>query len=73
MILSYHELLGSESKRKKIKAEITTEHSQSHYGQPVIVLPDGGALDLMSWVCLGYKIEKATDKERKQMNKLGLT
>lgn len=38
MILSYHNL--GEKKRHRIKATVTTEHSASSYGQPVIVLED---------------------------------
>lgn len=41
-------------------------------GQPVIVLEDGGALDLMSWVTLGYRVVKATAKERQGLSKIGL-
>jgi len=48
MILSYQNILNQGAKRTRIKATITTYHSASSYGQPVIVLPDGGALDLMS-------------------------
>lgn len=42
MILSYHNL--GEENRHRMKAKITTEHSASSYGQPVIVLEDGGGL-----------------------------
>ncbi|MCX5810168.1 MAG: hypothetical protein NTX36_12505 [Proteobacteria bacterium] len=56
----------------KIKATVTTAHSASHYGQPVIVLQDGGALDLMSWVAMNYRVEKATVKERERLTKMGL-
>ena len=47
-------------KRRKITVRLTTGHSASSYGQPVIVLPDGGALDLMSWVGCGYRVERTT-------------
>lgn len=56
----------------KVRAKITTEHSASSYGQPVIVLEDGGALDLTSWVGLGYQVVKATEKERAALRKMGL-
>ncbi len=62
MKLSYLDLLG-DGKRHKIKAEVTTEHSASHYGIPVIVLDNGGVLDLQSWVMLNYIVEEATEKE----------
>jgi hypothetical protein len=65
MTLSYSiDPFGAATKRRTVKATITTEHSASSYGQPVIVLPDGGALDLMSWVGCGYRVERATAKER---------
>ena len=71
MILSYHNL--GEEKRHRIKASITTEHSASSYGQPVIVLGDGGALDFFSWVSLGYQVVKASKKEREDLMRMGLT
>ena len=71
MILSYHNL--GESKRHWIKARVTTEHSASSYGQPVIVLEDGGALDLMSWIGCGYRVVKASNKEREALLKIGLS
>lgn len=71
MTLSYKvDPFGSENKRATVKARITTEHSASSYGQPVIVLPDGGALDLMSWVVCGYRVETATTKEHVAINKI---
>jgi len=70
MILNYHDL--GETKRHRIKASITTDHPASHYGQPVIVLEDGGALDLMSWVGLGYRVVRASKKETAALMKMGL-
>lgn len=70
MILSYHNL-GKE-KRQRMKARITTEHSASSYGQPVIVLEDGGALDLMSWIGCGYRVVKANEKEMADLAGMGL-
>lgn len=70
MILSYHNL--GEEKRHRVKARITTEHSSSSYGQPVIVLKDGGTLDLFSWVSLGYQIVKASKKEMEGLVKIGI-
>lgn len=70
MILSYHNL--GEEKRHRVKASITTEHSASSYGQPVIVLEDGNGLDFFSWVSLGYQVVKATPKERGLLVKMGL-
>ena len=62
MILSYRDLFG-DGGRKRIRAKITTEHPASSYGIPVIVLPDGDALDYGSAAILGYQVERATPKE----------
>jgi hypothetical protein len=67
MTLSYQDLMAT--KRTRIKATITTEHSASSYGQPVIVLPDGGALDHQSAILLNYRIESATKAERELLAK----
>ena len=72
MILSYSNGLFGEKGRHRIKAEITTEHSASSYDQPVIVLEDGGALDLMSWVGLDYKVVRASKKEKAELARMGL-
>lgn len=69
MILSYVDLFA-DGKRKNIRASVTTDHSASHYNQPVIVLKDGDALDLTSWVLLNYRVEKATTKERENLKKV---
>lgn len=61
MILSYGDLFSSE--RHRIEATITTDHSASSYGIPVIVLPDGESLDPSSWVLLGYQVIDATPEE----------
>jgi hypothetical protein len=71
MILSYHDL--GEEKRHRVRGTITTEHSASSYGQPVIVLEDGGALDLFSWVSLGYQVIQASKKEMDSLMRMGLT
>lgn len=55
---------GGAAARRKVRARLTTEHSASSYGQPVIILPDGAALDLMSWALCGYRVERATATER---------
>ncbi len=73
MILSYQDIFEPKAKRKRIKATITTDHPASSYGQAVIVLDDGGALDLMSWVAMDYRVEKATAKERSELQKKGLS
>ena len=50
-------------KRTRVKARITTDHPASSYGLPVIVLPDGDALDYSSAALLDYQVERATQKE----------
>ena len=72
MTLSYRDIFEPGAKRVKIKATVTTAHSASSYGQPVIVLQDGGALDLMSWVAMNYQVVKATAQERAGLTKMGL-
>lgn len=62
MILQYTDIFSG-GKVKKTKGELTTEHSASSYGLPVIVLPDGGVLSVESWVMLGYKVVSLTPKE----------
>lgn len=62
MLLSFR-ALGS-TKREHIKAEVTTQHPQSSYGQPVIVLPDGQALDLQSWILGAYRLERGSAEQR---------
>jgi hypothetical protein len=55
-----------------IKVKITNNHPASYNREPVIVLPDGGALDLRAWVAMAYHVEKASPKERQGLNKIGL-
>jgi len=69
MIVSFRNLDG---KVQRLKVKITTNHVASSDREPVIVLPDGGALDLTSWVAMGYHVEKATPKERQGLSKIGL-
>ena len=70
MILSYHNL--GEENRHRVRAKITTDHSASSYGQPVIVLEDGEALDLFSWTALGYRVVRASQKEMAELARIGL-
>ncbi len=62
MRLSYTDLLG-DKQRHEIDATISTEHSASSYGIPVIVLPDGEALSIASWMMLRYEVVDATKEE----------
>ncbi len=66
MKLSYQDLMTG--KRKTIKAIITTDHPASSYGMPVIVLPDGGALDYGSAIMLDYRVLSITKKEQSLLN-----
>lgn len=61
MILSYKNI--GDDRRVFVNAEVTTDHPASSYGQSVIVLEDVGALDLISWVALDYRVEDATPDE----------
>lgn len=71
MILSYlTDPFSDRPRRTRVTAALSTEHSASSYGQPVIVLPDGGALDLASWTLCGYRVERATKPERDQLRRV---
>jgi hypothetical protein len=72
MLLSYQDFFDEEAGRTEVEAELTTEHSASSYGQPVIVLEDGGSLDLVSWVSMDYRVEEADNEERAALQKMGL-
>ena len=62
MKLSYVDILG-DSQRHLIDVEITTKHPYSIYGQPVIVLPDGGLLDATLWILMGFQVVKVNENE----------
>ena len=72
MILSYLDIFKPSARRTRVKAIITTNHSAGSYEQPVIVLADGEALDLISWVVIGYQAVQATKKEQVELQKMGL-
>ena len=67
MVLSYQDIFQENAKSTRVKATIITNHSASSYGQPVIVLADGEALDLTSWGVFGYQAEVATKKEQAEL------
>ncbi len=71
MVLSYKEF-NNDGKRKNVKAKLSKMSSLSSYGQPVILLEDGEALDMMSWVMLGYRVEKASKSEINALQNMGL-
>jgi len=68
MILQYTDIFNG-GKPVKIKGELTTEHSASSYGLPVIVLPDGDVLSAESWVMLGYRVVSLAQKEAPMMER----
>lgn len=70
MILEYIDVFEGDE-RHQVEAELTTEHSASSYGQPVIVLDDGGALDWVSWISLGYRLVDGTEEEKEFLRKEG--
>lgn len=61
MKLSYSDV--GDGQRHEATATVTTAHSASSYGQPVIVLEDGGALDAASWALLNYQIVEVSGDE----------
>ena len=68
MMLEYTDIFAG-GKTRRIKAKITTEHSASSYGMPVIVLPDGGALDAQSWVLLNYHVVSVSRADAPMMER----
>jgi hypothetical protein len=62
MKISYVDILG-DRRRHTVTAEVTTDHPASSYGIPVVVLPDGEALSIQSWILLGYQVKEATPDE----------
>ena len=70
MKLSYTDILG-DHKRHTVNAKVTTNHSASSYGHPVIVLEsDNEALDLTSWMLLNYQIAEATPDEMELLKRV---
>lgn len=68
MKLSYVDILG-DGERHNIKATITTEHSLSSYGQPVLLLEDGEPLNAESWFLMAYQVVNATPEEFELLKK----
>src|SRR3990167_5230325 len=63
MKLSYIDVLG-DGQRHQVEAQVTADHPDSSYGQPVIVLAsDNKALDIASWILMQYQIVSATPDE----------
>jgi hypothetical protein len=67
MILSFSNELFGDSRRRYVRARVTNVHPASSYGQQVIVLEDGHALDPASWTLLDYQVEAATRWERQSL------
>ena len=72
MILSYVDLFDKKRLQHRIKANVTTNHPASHYGQPVILLEDGKTLDSSSWTLHRYRVLKANKKEISTLLSMGL-
>jgi hypothetical protein len=72
MILSYTDLFDKKRLQHRIKAAVTANHPSSRYGQPVIILEDGGTLDSSSWVSHRYRVLKASKKEISTLLSMGL-
>jgi len=70
MILSYVDPFFGDGKRHRIKAAITTNHPASSYGQPVIVLADGGALSWETIVLLKYEVVNINKREKEMLDNL---
>ncbi len=68
LTLSYNDILGDQE-RHEITADITTEHSESRFGEPVIVLDGDAPLDAMSWFLMDYRLLKADNPEEIEMMK----
>ena len=64
MQLRYTDLTGASH---DVSATITTDSPLSSYGQPVVLLEDGGALDGVSWVLLGYRVISYDDDAEQAM------
>lgn len=71
MILSYADTFDNQ-KVHRIKAELSADHPDSDYGQPVIVLQDGRVLDKTLWETLGYGVVRATQAEMGHLRNMGL-
>lgn len=48
----------------EVKAKVTTDHAQSSYGQPVIVLEDGSLLDHGTAMLLQARVRNVADTEK---------
>ena len=72
MILSYTDLYDKRRLQHCIKATVTMNHPASRYGQPVVILEDGGMLDSSLWVAKRYRVLKATKKEVSALLRIGL-
>jgi hypothetical protein len=58
LLLSFRDEISGNGNRCYVYANITTD------GEKKIRLDDGTDLDLVSWICLGYKLVRATEPEQ---------
>ncbi len=56
---------------RRCHASLTTEHSASSYGQPVVVLPDGDPLGTTDWQINGWQLVEATPDQRAELRNAG--
>ncbi|HPW36000.1 MAG TPA: hypothetical protein PK922_05990 [Syntrophorhabdus sp.] len=72
MILSHIDILDKRNMQHRVKATIVANHPLSRYGQPVILLENGRALDKSSWFSHRYRVQKASKKEISALLSMGL-
>ena len=55
---------------RKVAASITTNHTESGYGQPVIMLSTGEVVDTLSWHLREYQVVEATIQEHHLLSEI---
>ena len=55
---------------RKVAASITTNHTESGYGQPVIVLSTGEVVDTLFWHLREYQVVEATIQEHHLLSEI---
>ena len=51
-------------------AEVTTQHPDSRFGQPILLV-DGRSVDRLSAYLAGYRLIEANDEERSHLRRAG--
>ncbi len=57
--------------RRRCHASLTTEHSASSYGRPVVVCPGGELLDPLDFASMGWRLVEATPGQRADLRAAG--